>query len=332
MSKEPIKYSGKISIKPFCDNTVENMGLEKYSYVVFPGTQQVEPLAAIEQNGKTRYVTGLNEFAPDIKKISDPEKQKAVIKEIRETIVLLERDRAFNMGLKVEDKDFWTKVEMFKPDNSEIWSKINIRLSNDEIVLDPVNNLDHLIIIKAVEAGGFSLVASSLEECKRNKKKWYLDRQIDTISTQMSTVKLRNKALAVLETISTENPRKLFYMIKCLEGSSVQFSNRTLPDIIYDGLDKYINGLGVDQDKKRTARLFIETSELANDYLKIKAVVKDACFFKYIIPKGDSMMYEASTNIMLGRNVSDMIEYLLNPSNEEVLDRLMANVDGLWSK
>ncbi len=43
-------------------------------------------------------------------------------------------------------------------------------------------------------------------------------------------------------------------------------------------------------------------------------------------------MYEASTNIMLGRNVSDMIEYLLNPSNEEVLDRLMANVDGLWSK
>lgn len=332
MSKEPIKYSGKISIKPFCDNTIENMGLEKYNYVVFPGTQQVEPLAAVESNGKTRYITGLNEFAPEIKKITDPEKQKAVIKEIRETIIVLERERAFNTSLSVNDKDFWTKVEMFTPNNSDVWSNVNVRLNNDEQTLDPANNLDHLILVKAIEAGGFSLIASSLEECKRLKKKWYLDRQIDTMATQISTVKLRNKALSILDAVSEENPRKLFYMIKCLEGNAVQFTNKTLPDVIYDSLDKYIRGLGVDQDKKRTARLFIETSELANDFLKIKAIVKDACFFKYITVKPDGLMYESSTSIMLGRNVSDIIEYLLNPVNEDVLDRVMANVESLWSK
>ena len=71
---------GKISIKPYTDPNAENMGLEKYNYVVFPNTFQIETLAAIEVNGKTRYLNGLNEFAPEIKAIKDPEKKAAKIK------------------------------------------------------------------------------------------------------------------------------------------------------------------------------------------------------------------------------------------------------------
>jgi len=323
---------GKISIKAYCDPTIQNMGLEKYGYVVFPNTQQVEPLAAIEQNGKLRYVTGLNEFAPDIKKIADKEKQAAAVKEIREVIIMLEKDRAYNMNLDVQDKDFWNKVEMFKPDNSEIWSKVFLRLGNDDMQLDPVNNLDHLIIIKAIEAGGFSLVAQSLEDCKRQKKKWYLDRQIDTIATKTSVTKLRNRALAILQKLSEDNPRKLFYIAKNITGNAIQFSNRTLPDVIYDSLDVYINGLAADSDKKRCAKTFIEASETSVEILKIKAIVKDATFYKYITAKSDNMLYETATNTALGRNVSEVLEYMLNPINDDVLDRLMENVESLWSK
>lgn len=322
---------GKVSIKPYTDPNQENLGLEKYNYVVFPNTFQVETLAAIEQNGKSRYLTGLNEFAPEVKQIADVDKRKAVISDIRETVAMLERERAFN-HLDVEDKDFWSKVEMFKPDNSEIWGKVFIKLGNDDIVLNPKENLDHLILVKAIENGGFSLIATSFEEAKRTKKKWYLDRQIETISTKINISKLRNKALSLLQIISEEEPRKLFYVAKNIDAHSHQYSNKTLQDIIYDNMDKYINGLGYDNDKKRCAKSFIDYTEMSIEDLKIKAIIKDASFYKFITLKPDGMLYEATQNVMLGRNVSDILEFLKNPTNEDMLDLLMAKVEDVWSK
>ena len=322
---------GKVTIKPYADPTQENMGLEKYNYVVFPNTFQVETLAAVEQNGKTRYLTGLNEFAPEIKQIKDSEKQQAVIKDIRETVALLERERAFNY-IEPDDKEFWSKVQMFTPSNSEIWGKVYIKLGNDDVVLNPKENLDHLILIKAIENGGFSLIATSFEEAKRTKSKWYLDRQIDTIAVKTSVTKLRNRALSILQDISEEEPRKLFYIAKNLDGNGVQYSNKTLQDVIYDNMDKFINGLGYDSDKKRCANSFIDHSKMSNEDLKIKAIIKDASFYKYIIAKSDGMLYEASQSVMLGRNVSDVLEYLKNPTNEDMLDLLMAKVEDIWSK
>ena len=322
---------GKVSIKPYTDPNQENLGLEKYNYVVFPNTFQVETLAAIEQNGKSRYLTGLNEFAPEVKQIADVDKRKAVISDIRETVAMLERERAFN-HLDVEDKDFWSKVEMFKPDNSEIWGKVFIKLGNDDIVLNPKENLDHLILVKAIENGGFSLIATSFEEAKRTKKKWYLDRQIETISTKINISKLRNKALSLLQIISEEEPRKLFYVAKNIDAHSHQYSNKTLQDIIYDNMDKYINGLGYDNDKKRCAKSFIDYTEMSIEDLKIKAIIKDASFYKFITLKPDGMLYEATQNVMLGRNVSDILEFLKNPTNEDMLDLLMDKVEDVWSK
>jgi len=328
---QKLENLGKVSIKVFTDPNQENMGLEKYNYVVFPNTFQVETLAAIEQNGKSRYLTGLNEFAPEIKLIKDPDKRKAVIKDIRETIVLLEKERAFNF-LDPEDKDFWSKVEMFTPGNSEIWSKIFLKLGNNDQFLNPKENLDDLILVKAIENGGFSLVAASFEEAKMTKKKWYLDRQIDTFASKTTVTKLRNKALAILQNLSDNEPRKLLYIAKNIDANSSQYTNKTLPDLIYENMDKYINGLGYDADKKRCANLFLEYSSLSIEDLKIKAIIKDASFFKYIISKPDGMLHEVEKNVMLGRNVADVLEFLKNPLNEEILEALMLKVEDYWNK
>jgi hypothetical protein len=322
---------GKVSIKAYCDPTQENMGLENYGYVVFPNTFQVETLAAVEQNGKARYLSGLNEFAPEIKQIKDTEKKKAIIDDIRKTVATLEAERAFNY-LDPNDKEFWSKVQMFTPDNSDVWGKVLLKLGNDDQVLDPANNLDHLIIVKAIEAGGFSLVAPTYEDCKRSGKKWYLDRQIDTIATSVSVTKLKNKAGALLEELSEEEPRKLFYIAKNIDGNSAQYTNKTLPGIIYSNMDKYINGKAYDNNLKRCATTFIDHAKMSVEDLKIKAIIKDASFYKYIIAKPDGMLHEASQNVMLGRNVSDVMEYLKNPANEDMLDLLMAKVEDLWSK
>ena len=47
------------------------MGLEKYGLSLHDGVYHEEQLACIENNGIKRYVTGLNEFAPEIKLIKD---------------------------------------------------------------------------------------------------------------------------------------------------------------------------------------------------------------------------------------------------------------------
>ena len=99
----------KVSIKPYFDARAENMGLENYGLSLFDGITHQEQLACLEINGINRYLTGLNEFAPEIKKLPK-EKREAKVKQIRATIVDLEAELASNI-LDPEDKDFWNKVK-----------------------------------------------------------------------------------------------------------------------------------------------------------------------------------------------------------------------------
>jgi hypothetical protein len=65
--------------------------------------------------------------------------------------------------------------------------------------------------------------------------------------------------------------------------------------------------------------------------LKIKSIVRDSVFFKYIINKADGYIYHAKTNALLGRNVSDVIEYLKSPLNEDVLTDLNKACEKFWN-
>ena len=105
----------KISIKPYFDARSENMGLENYGLSLFDGIKHQEQLACLEINGISRYLTGLNEFAPEIKKLPK-EKKEARIRQIRESVADLEAELASNI-LDPEDKDFWNKVKLLKPGN-----------------------------------------------------------------------------------------------------------------------------------------------------------------------------------------------------------------------
>ena len=99
---------GPIRIKPYFDANRPNMGLEQYGLVLFDGVAQEEQLACLEKNGIKHYLTGLNEFAPEIK-LLPPDLREARIKDIRKTVAQLERELAANV-LDPEDKDFWSKV------------------------------------------------------------------------------------------------------------------------------------------------------------------------------------------------------------------------------
>lgn len=324
--------SGPVSIKPVVNPDVDNMGLQIYDLALFPGTFQEEQLACVERNGVKRYVTGLNEFAPEIKSIKDAELKAAIIKDIRETVSQLERELASNY-IEPDDADFWTKVKLLKPDNDEFWEKITVRCGNDPVYLNPAGDPFDLIKLKAIEAGAFSIVAKSWEDAQNMARppKFYLDKTIDSVATRTQTKKLRNKALSELDKLYSKNINKLMYVCKIVDSHSAQYKKSTPIDIMYENMDMYINGEGIERNELRAAESFLKAAELDMETLKLKALVKDASFFKILAPRADGMIYHIPTTTMLGRNPSEVVEYLRNPLNENILIDLMNSIEDYWN-
>lgn len=324
------KRSSSVSIRPYINSTISNMGLEKWDMAVFEGVVHEEVIACLEYNGIKRYVTGLNEFSPDVKSLPEDERL-AVVKEIRAIVAQLEKELASNV-IDPKDEEFWNKVKLLKPDNSEFWEKIVLRMGNDPVFLDPSIDPYDLIKLRAIEAGGFSLVAKSLDNARTSANhKFYLDKYEETISIKTEVKKLRNKALSELQKLYDKNANKLFLICKVIDSNSTQYRKSTPNDVLYDNMDKFINGETVETDKKKTASKFLEVSALDMETLKLRAIVKDANFYKVIATRGDGNIYHMKSSAMLGKTPSEIVEHLKNPLNEDILLDVTRNVEQHWN-
>jgi hypothetical protein len=326
---QAFKTSSSIAIRPYLTNS-SNMGLERYQMALFPGIFHEEPLICLQQNGIKRYVTGLNEFAPEVKMLPDDERE-AKIKQIRILVSQLEKELASNV-VDPTDSDFWNKIKLLHPNNDAFWEKIFIRVSNEPVFLDPIKDPYDLIKLKAIEEGGFSLVAPSLDAARKMAKppKFYLDKYEETVAIKTEVKKLRNKALAELEKLYNKNANKLFLVAKVIDANSTQYRKTTPNDVIYDNMDKYINGESVDKDKRKTAERFLEIAGLDNETLKLRAIVKDATIYKIVVLKPDGFIYHGKSGAMLGKTPSEIVQYLKNPLNEEILMDIMKTVEEYW--
>ena len=94
----------------------------------------------------------------------------------------------------------------------------------------------------------------------------------------------------------------------------------------------YKKKLGIETNKSKAAERFIDTCDLDMETLKLKAVVKDATFFRFISLKTDGMLYHSATSTMLGRNVADVVIYLKNPVNEDILISILQEVESFWNE
>jgi len=100
---------------------------------------------------------------------------------------------------------------------------------------------------------------------------------------------------------------------------------------MYDNMDKYINGESVDRDKRKTAERFLEICSLDMETLKLRSIVKDGTFYKLLATRADGYIYHMSSSTMLGKNPSEIVEYLKNPLNEEILADLTRTVEKYWN-
>jgi hypothetical protein len=328
-----LKKNSSISIRPYTDESMSNMGLEKYNMVLFENVYHEEPIIYLDPtgNGKRRYITGLNEFAPELNSLGTDEKE-AKIKDIRECVARIET--YFGNPVKPTDPDFWSKVVTARPDNYSFWDKIKIRVSNEPVFLDPAGDIYDLIKVKAIEAGGFSLVSKSLDDIRQKggKVKFYLDKFEETISVKTEVKKLTNEALAELHKLYKGNIDKLFLVCKVIDPHSVQYKKNTPIDVFYENMDLYINGKTVDVNKKKTAQHFLDVASSDMETLKLRAIIKDANYYRIIAPKGDGYLYHIDSNSMMGKNPSDVVEYLKNPLNEDLLKGLIKIIEGYWNE
>jgi hypothetical protein len=328
---QSLKRNSSVTIRPFVDNINENMGLEKYNMVLFEGIFHEEQIICLENNGIKRYVTGLNEFAPEIKNLPEEEKD-ALVKDIRNTVAQLEKELIANV-IDPKDPDFWNKVKLLRPDNDEFWSKIALRCSNEPVYLDAANDPYDLIKLRAIEHGGFSIIAKSLQHARTEapRYKFYLDKFEETASIKTELKKLKNKAFAELQKMFDKNTNKLFYVCKVVDPNSTQYKKSTPLDVLYDNMDKYISGESVETNKRQTAQKFLDICLLDMETLKLRAVIKDANFYKLIATRGDGNIYHMKSGSMLGKNPSDILLYLKNPLNEEILLDVITNTEKYWN-
>jgi hypothetical protein len=332
VEKYPQNKKSSIAIRPFFNSSVDNMGLQKYGLSLFDGAFHEESIACLEVNGIKRYLTGLNEFAPEVKSLP-LEEQEAKIKQIRSVVAQLEKELASNV-IDVEDKDFWNKVKLLRQDNGEFWDKIKIRCGNEPVHLEPNTDPYDLIKLYAIEAGGYSIVAKSLEDARNQPTppKFFLDKLEDTASVKTEVKKVRNKALSELQKLFDKNQNKLILVARLLDPNGAQYKKSTPNDIIYDNMDKYINGDLIEKDKLKSAQRFLDTSNLDMETLKIRAVVKDSTYYKFISTKADGFIYHTESTTLLGRTQPDVVEYLKNPLNEEILVDLTKKVEKYWNQ
>lgn len=323
--------SRAVSIKPYFNPSKDNMGLQNYGMALHDGVYHEESLACLELNGVKRYVTGLNEFAPDVKMLPPGEKE-AKIKHIRATVAQLEAELASNV-IDVEDKDFWNKVTLLKPDNDKFWSRISLRCGNDPVFLDPDKDPYDLIKLEAINAGGFSIVARSLKDAKKavNAPKFYLDQLEETISERTTYTKLRNRALVELQKLYDKDITKLMYVAKAVDIDSVQYTKSTPNDIMYENMDAFINGEGTETNMTRAAEGFIEACKSSMEDLKIRALVKDALFYRFLVSKASGWIELIDSSEKLGKRPSEVMSYLKDPSNEDTLLGLLAKVEPYWN-
>jgi hypothetical protein len=323
--------SKTLAVRHFFNPGKENMGLETYGLSLHDGVFHEESLACLEMNGVKRYVTGLNEFAPEVKMLPKAEKE-AKIKDIRAAVAQLEAELAANV-VDVKDKEFWNKLTIMKPDNSKFWDKISMRCGNDPMFLDPVKDPYDLIKLYAINAGGFSIIAKSLKEAKESNTpyKFYLDTAEESLSTRTELSKLKNKALVALQNMYDSNVSKLMYVSKICDADSVQYVKATPNDVLYENMDQYINGFGAESSKKRAASQFIDVASLTMEELKIRALIKDSLYYRFITTKAGGWIEPIDSGIKLGKTPSECLQFLKNPENEESLMSLLEKVEPYWN-
>jgi hypothetical protein len=330
--------AGFYYIRPYMRPGVANMGLERHDLILHEGTYQVEHLTCIEAiagSGVLRYVTGLDEEAPEIRRMEKEAREVARL-QIRNNVALIEKSLTGNV-LDVEDKEFWNKVIHLKPGNSKFWNTVKVTVDNFAKGLDSSDPMD-LLIICAIKAGGFSLIHKNKQEAESVSKpgKYYLDEAMETATFDAAPVFLRNEAVSILQSLKDKHPAKMANIavaVRVSRGQTAFYNKNSPQETIYLDLDRFIHG-DTDFEKVgyKASKEFIEFSKMENAALKSYVVTMDALARKSIIQKEDKQFYLLTDDTAMGRSREEVLAFTENPANGTIAKKLLDLYTERWNR
>lgn len=297
-----------ISIEPYFDPDVPNMGFERYGLSTAPGSEMTEYLSK-DVNG--RYITGLDTDAPVVMYCSDKERKDAAEKEIKEVLARLER--VFGSGA-------------LDARNDKMWNDFNVKLTHLGKDLNPENPRDELLI-HAVKAGGFTAIAPNLETAKEGDFKYYL-RQVET-DANLTVERKRSvaKAKGELSKMDSEDSHKMYLVAKAILNPNNEFRPSTPKGILFDKLDQFIDGVIVKDNKRGTVKQFLDAVKLDKETLYIQGLTKDALYFFILGRDPDGQISNKETETRLGKNEKEILKFLSSPINQTELENIKLRVE-----
>jgi len=312
-------------IKPYVDKDKDTIGLSDLGMNSFPKTSTITEVPIIY--GK--YLTGfdVNAFYLD----SLDEKTKA--KEVK--------------AIEAKVKDFNLKYPYFKvadvvvdrsPDGSIIanpfYRDMLIELKAELTVFNSDNpeDLVKMEIIKTNARYNTSFdVAPDLVTARESNKsfKFYISNSDTDVEHEVIKKKETNKAITLLDTISSEDKEKFLLVVKHLLPANRSLSTES--DMrLYKRADDYINGI-IDGEKVKGGetfyRNFIKTCEMDRELLFNKVLIKYAIMTNVIRFNSKTKDYEyAVTQQELGKTPEDIFNYLTHPKNMSILQEIKEEV------
>ncbi len=326
-----------VAIRCYVNPNADNMGLETYGLSMFEGVSQIEPLGFIEKNGVRRYLTGLNEDAPEVIALPEQERE-AVRKDIRETAAKVHKMLIGGdpIDSSSKNKSFWKECALLAPNNDKFWGMdrpypegFTLELDSSGRYLD-MNNPTDVLLERAIRAGGYKcLIAPSLEDAQAqpSSPKFYLDKLETTAGTNTELRKITNKAKAKLDELRDSNVDKLLIIARNFDPDCTQYKKSIPADIVYFNMDRGIDGELWEKNKRKAAQTFLDLCKMPAEELNIRAIINVASKFHFIDAKGDGFIHFLELGTVMGRNIDEVIQFLKNPVHSDILDKIQIKVD-----
>lgn len=267
--------------------------------------------------GSKRYLCGLDEMMVEYDANLSADQKEEKIKEIQEAVIRLEK--------------FFGKGTL-DPGNEKHWSKIKLIISRKTTNLN-LEKPENELMYHCIKAGGFKLVAGSIEEAQDQGAQFYLVEPIEFAEYKVAPKEQVNKAISALQKIyETKSPDELFYIAKYLLPVEKGYTKKTPKAMIYDNLDAFLKGEVIKQSKVNSARQFMDATKLSKETLIITCLVKDAVFMGFVYQNQSGELKNGDTGGIYGTTVERAVEHLKNPAYEHELENVKARVEQKWSE
>lgn len=266
--------------------------------------------------GVKRYLTGLDPETVKYDSSLTSEEKAKKIAEIETKVKELEQ--FFGPGtLDATNEKHWSKVKLV----------INRRTTNLDLT-NPKNE----IMYYCIKGGGFEIVASDYEICERDNKKFYLVEPTDFVEHRVAPREVSNRAIAQLQKLyENKGFDDMFFIGKYILPVEKSYTKRTPKALIYEDLDKFLNGEVIKKSKVACAREFLEALKVSKTELVIKCLVKDAVYYNFIYTNQAGELKNNETSGIYTNTIEGAVGHLMNPAYENELDNIKTRVEKKWA-